>query len=156
MAPIECRNCNSAMKSDLAAARRREGTWRDVVRTARHELSVAARPLIAALPEDDFKRAIALEKLDADVARAVARARHPTLFMSPLPVSGVAPVRGELTGSVRRDASAPTVLPPLAARSPLDKGGLQDMDTALPSSSSPMKLPSPDRKKKKGTAPGPL
>ena len=156
MAPIECRNCNSAMKSDLAAARRREGTWRDVVRVVRQELRTHSERLVAELPEDDFERAVALEKLDADVARAVARARHPTLFMSPLPVSGVAPVRGELTGSVRRDASAPTVLPPLAARSPLDKGGLQDMDTALPSSSSPMKLPSPDRKKKKGTAPGPL
>lgn len=144
------------LKSDLAAARRSDGTWRDVVRVVRQELRTHSERLVAELPEDDFERAIALEKLDADVARAVARARHPTLFMPPLPVSDVAPVRGELTGSVRRDASAPTVLPPLAARSPLDKGGLQDMDTALPSSSSPMKLPSPDRKKKKGTAPGPL
>jgi hypothetical protein len=143
------------LKSDLAAARRSDGTWRDVVRVVRQELRTHSLRLLAQLPEDDFQRAIALEKLDADVARAVARARHPTLFMPPLPVSGVAPVQGQLTGGVPRDASAPTVLPPLSAASPLDKG-MQDMDTALPSSSSPMKLPSPDRKKTKGNAPGPL
>ena len=88
--------------------------------------------------------------------QALPEARFPTPFLPRLPLSGVAPADAELTGGVPRDTAAPTVLPPLAARSPLDKGGLLDMDTALPSSDSPMKLPSPDRKKKKGTAPGPL
>ena len=75
------------LKSDLAAARRSDGTWRDVVRVVRQELRTHSERLVAELPEDDFERAIALEKLDADVARAVARARFPALFLPPLPVS---------------------------------------------------------------------
>jgi hypothetical protein len=143
------------LKGALDERCRSGGTWRDVVRAARHELATHSARLIAELPEDDFKRAIALEKLDRDVARAVARARFPAPFLPTLPLANVAPAHGQLTGSVPRDASAPTGLPALSAASPLDKG-MQEMDTALPSSSSPMKLPSPDHKKTKGNAPGPL
>ena len=144
------------LKSALDERRRLGGTWRDVVREARHELSGAARPLVADLSRNEFLRGIALEQLDADVARALARARRPAPVLPRLPLARVAPVGAELTGGVPRGppGSPPRLPPVFAAASPLQRDSpLRGMASALPPSPSP----SPVKKKQRpGNSPGPL